>query len=239
MIISEPSHRVATLAFLVALAHATRYAPTPGSSRLAKPADYNSSRQVPHTEVSDPYLLPAFSRSDRLARMAWSACWMFLYRLSPRPFHAWRSLLLRAFGAKLGPNCHFYPGSRIWAPWNLACADQVTVADGAEIYNPAPVRLGSHAILSQGAYLCGATHDFDDPAFPLRASSMTIGAYAWVCARASVAPGVNLAEGAVLGLASVATRDLEAWGVYAGVPARKIRERKSQRTQGSSSAPPV
>jgi len=41
-----------------------------------------------------------------------------------------------------------------------------------------------------------------------------------------VVPGVNVGEGAVLGLGSVATRDLEAWGVYAGVPAVKVKERK-------------
>lgn len=204
---------------------------------MAKSANYNSTHQVARPSVDDPYLRPAFSREHRIARMAWSLCWLLLYRPSPRPFHAWRSLLLRAFGARLGPNCHFYPGSRIWAPWNLVCADQVTVADGAEIYNPATITLGSHAILSQGAYLCGATHDIDDPAFPLLAFSMNIGAYAWVCARASVAPGVNLAEGAVLGLASVATHDLDAWGVYAGVPARKIKDRKPHRVAGSAAAP--
>jgi putative colanic acid biosynthesis acetyltransferase WcaF len=133
--------------------------------------------------------------------------------------------LLRAFGATMGANCHFYPGSKVWAPWNLICADQVTAADGAEIYNPAPVSFGSHAILSQEAYVCGATHDYDDARFPLIAFTMHIGPYAWVCARASVAPGVNLGEGAVLGLGSVATRNLDAWGVYAGVPALKVKER--------------
>jgi putative colanic acid biosynthesis acetyltransferase WcaF len=55
---------------------------------------------------------------------------------------------------------------------------------------------------------------------------MEVGAYAWVCARASVCPGVSVGEGAVLGLGSVATRDLEPWGVYAGVPAVKVKERK-------------
>ena len=125
----------------------------------------------------------------------------------------------------MGSNCHFYPGSKVWAPWNLDCADQVTAGDGAEVYCPAPVRFGSHAIMSQGAYVCGATHDFEDPAFPLLAYSMDIGAYAWICARAIVGPGVNVGEGAVLGLGSVATRDLEPWGVYAGVPAVKVKER--------------
>ena len=126
----------------------------------------------------------------------------------------------------MGANCHFYPRSKVWAPWNLICADQVTAGDGVEIYNPAPVRLGSHAILSQDAYICGATHDYDDPGFPLIAYAMEIGEYAWVCARASVAPGVSLGAGAVLGLGSVATRNLDAWTVYAGVPAAKVKERR-------------
>lgn len=126
----------------------------------------------------------------------------------------------------MGPNCHFYPGSRIWAPWNLDCADQVTAGDAAEIYNPAPMHFGSHAIVSQGAYLCGATHDYDDPAFPLLTYETSFGAYSWICARAIVSPGVTVGDGAVLGLASVATHDLEPWGIYAGVPARRIKDRK-------------
>jgi putative colanic acid biosynthesis acetyltransferase WcaF len=192
---------------------------------MAKQLHYNSAEHIPETAARDPYLRPAFSLGNRLKRLVWNICRVLLYRPSPRPLHGWRAMLLRAFGAKMGPNCHFYPASKIWAPWNLECADQVTASDGAEIYNPAPMRFGSHAIVSQGAYLCGATHDFDDPAFPLLAYSTSIGAYAWVCARAVVSPGVNVGEGAVLGLASVATRDLDPWGVYAGVPAVKVKER--------------
>jgi len=193
---------------------------------MPRQADYNAAEHIPAHTAADPYLRPAFAASDRAKRLLWSICWALLYRPSPRPLHAWRSFLLRCFGAKIGPDCHFYPASRIWAPWNLVCDDQVTAADGAEIYNPAPIRLGSHVILSQGAYLCGATHDYDDPRFPLLAYAMDFGSYAWVCARASVGPGVSMGEGAVLGLGSVATRDLEPWGIYAGVPAVKVKERK-------------
>jgi len=193
---------------------------------MTREIHYNAADHISAKTAEDPYLRPAFSFRDRLARQLWNICWLLLYRPSPRPLHSWRALLLRMFGAKMGRKCHFYPGSKIWAPWNLTCADLVAVGDGAEIYNPAPLRLGSHAIVSQGAYVCGATHDFDDPAFPLLAFSMDIGAYAWICARALVSPGVNIGDGAVLGLGSVATRDLEPWGVYAGVPAVKVKERK-------------
>ena len=193
---------------------------------MPKQVHYNAADHISPGTAEDPYLRPAFSFQNKLRRLTWNFCWLLLYRTSPRPLHAWRSMLLRAFGAKMGPNCHFYPASKIWAPWNLNCEDQVTAGDGAEIYNPAPMHFGSHAIVSQGAYLCGATHDFDDPAFPLLAFSMSIGAYAWICARASVGPGVKVGEGAVLGLASVASRDLEPWSVYAGAPAVKVKDRK-------------
>jgi putative colanic acid biosynthesis acetyltransferase WcaF len=193
---------------------------------MARQIHYNAAEHISVEATVDPYLRPAFSLKNRLLRLTWNFVWLLLYRSSPRPLHSWRSMILRLYGAKIGPGCHFYPKARVWAPWNLICGKCVTVADNAEVYNPAPITLGDYSILSQAAYLCGATHDYDDPAFPLLAFTINIGEYAWVCARASVAPGVNLGDGAVLGLGSVATRDLEPWSVYAGVPAVRVKDRK-------------
>ncbi|WP_158751032.1 putative colanic acid biosynthesis acetyltransferase [Acidobacterium sp. S8] len=173
----------------------------------------------------DPTLLPSFSLRNRLTRVAWQLVYILLFRLSPRPFHAWRASLLRLFGARLGPTCHIYPKARIWAPWNLICEDRVSVADDAELYNPSPLYMGSHCIVSQGAYLCGATHEYDDPSFRLVHFPMRLGAYSWICARAAVNPGVNVGDGAILALGAIATRDLDPFGIYAGIPARKIKER--------------
>ena len=183
---------------------------------------------APVAPVADPYLIASLPASNRAARALWTAaCWL-LVRWSPRPLHAWRAAVLRLFGAKLGPSCHIYPGARIWAPWNLICEDAVGIADGAVVYNPALVTLASHCIVSQDAFLCGATHDLDDPKFPMMSAPITIGRYAWICARAVVCPGVVVGEGAVLGLASVATHDLSPWTVNVGVPARYLRKRARQ-----------
>jgi putative colanic acid biosynthesis acetyltransferase WcaF len=191
--------------------------PSPSTSRPS-PAAAPAAR--------DPYLSSRYSLANRARRQLWSLCWIFLYRPSPRIAHAWRAMLLRLFGARLGPKCHFYPASRVWAPWNLVCEDTVLVADGAELYNPSAMVLASHAIVSQGAYLCGATHDYNDPAFPVVSYPMRMGRFSWVAARACVSPGVNLGDGAILGMAALATRDLEPWSIYAGVPARKIKDRE-------------
>ena len=193
---------------------------------MAKQAHYNAADHISANTAADPYNRPAFSLQNRLQRLIWGIVCLLFFRISPRPFFGWRAMLLKLFGAKLAPGCKFYPGAIVHSPWNLTCAELVAVADGAEIYNPAPIRIGSHAILSQGCYVCGATHDFDDPAFPLLAYQMELGAYSWICARACVAPGVNVGEGAVLGLASVATRNLDPWTVYAGSPAVRVKDRK-------------
>lgn len=187
----------------------------------------------------DPTLRPMSSLGSRLGRLLWGAVRVMLFRPSPRPCHAWRAMLLRMFGARLGAKCHIYPGARVWAPWNLRCEDRVTFADGAEIYNPSPMYFASHAIVSQGAYLCGATHLYNEVEFRLVSFEMRIGAYAWICARAMVSPRVNVGEGAILGLGSVATKDLEPFGIYAGNPALlvKMRERSAVPAAVSASTP--
>lgn len=199
---------------------------------------YRASDHIGETHGADAYTRPAFSAGNRARRAVWNLCWLLLYRPSPRPAHAWRAWLLRLFGAQLGPDCHFYPASRVWAPWNLRCADHVAAGDGVEIYNPAPMHMASHVILSQNAYLCGATHDYNDPAFPLLAFEMHFGAYAWICARATIGPGVRVHEGAVLGLAAVATRDLDPWTVYGGNPAQALRLRQPHPDAPAKAAQP-
>lgn len=173
----------------------------------------------------DAYLRPAYSAKDRARRLLWNCAYLLLFRLTPRPMFGWRSIVLRAFGATMGHNCHVYPSARIWAPWNLVCDDAVAIAEDSVVYNPAQVTLGSHAIVSQQAYLCGASHDVRDSAFPLIAEEIHIHADAWVCARAVVQMGVTMGEGSVLALGSVATRDLEPWTIYGGVPAKAIGRR--------------
>lgn len=181
--------------------------------------------QIAAAAHENPYLRDSFGWKQKLARVLWQAVYLLLYRPSPRPMHAWRSMLLRLFGATMGPGCHFYPSGKVWAPWNLICEECCTLADQAEIYNPSLVYLESHCIVSQQAYICGATHDYNHPDFPMISYGMRLGAYSWICARASVSPGVHVGEGAVLGLGSVAGGDLEPWTVYSGVPAVRVKAR--------------
>lgn len=136
--------------------------------------------------------------------------------------HAWRVFVLRQCGAKIGKGCRIYAKTRIWAPWNLECEDNACIGEDAEIYNVAPIILGQGATVSQGAYLCAASHDFRDKNFPLVFAPIQIKAGAWVAARAIVLMGVTVGEGCVIGAGSVVTKSTPARTICGGNPCRVI-----------------
>jgi len=176
-------------------------------------------------EGSDPFSGPSFSKKNRLKRAVWGLVSTLLFRPSPKMAVRWRCTLLRAFGAKLGNACNVHQSVRIWAPWNLVMEDASTLAERVTCYSMATITLGRRAVVSQGSHLCAGTHDYQDVRFPLQAYPISIGAEAWICADAFVGPGVSVGEGAVLGARGVATRNIGAWEVHAGNPAKFIKKR--------------
>ena len=63
---------------------------------------------------------------------------------------------------------------------------------------------------------------------PVR-SFVHLGKHVIVGANAVLLPGVTIGEGAVVGAQSLVTRDCEPWTIYAGVPARPLKERPRAR----------
>ncbi|QRM56452.1 putative colanic acid biosynthesis acetyltransferase [Sinorhizobium sp. BG8] len=168
---------------------------------------------------------PTFSLRHRLHRLAWWFVWHGLGAWTPVAAHGWRRLLLRLFGARIDRTARIYPRVRVWYPPNLFMEAHSCLGRDVDCYCVDLIRLGEHAIVSQGARLCGATHDIDDPHFRLVARPIVVGRRAWIAAEAFVGPGVVVGDGAVLGARAVAFSDLEPMFVYAGNPARLLRER--------------
>lgn len=179
---------------------------------------------------NDPAVEPSFTLRNRMARAAWSIVWTLLVLPSPRPFHRWRSFWYRAFGATIGADVHIYPSVRVWAPWNLTVGTRVGIGDGAIIYNIAPVRIGDNSVVSQRAHLCTGTHDVESSNFQLVASPISLMSHVWVCAESFVGPGVTIADGCVIGARAVVMKSVPVpWSVWAGNPAKQVRQRQAYR----------
>ena len=169
---------------------------------------------------------PTFALRFRLMRLAWLITWRCLAAWTPSPFHTWRNLLLRLFGAKLDPTAIVHGSTVIWWPGNLVMGRNASMGPGVICYNVAPVTLEALAIVSQRAHLCTGSHDIQQASFPLVARPIVLRRKAWVAAEAFVGPGTEVGEGAVLGARGVAVKALEPWTVYAGNPARAVASRR-------------
>lgn len=164
--------------------------------------------------------------ANQLARVAWGIVWRTLFRPTPPPLHAWRRLILRLFGAKMGEGAVVYPSARIWAPWNLQMGSCACIGPHVDCYSVATISIGAHATVSQYSYLCSASHDIDSLDMGLTTAPINIGDQAWVAADAFIGPGVTVGQGAVVGARASVFRDVPPWIVVGGNPARLIRMRK-------------
>lgn len=171
-----------------------------------------------------------YTRANRLARLLWQVTWALLFRPSPWFMGAWRTFLLRCFGAKI-KYARFHPTVRVWAPWLLEVGAEVWVDERVYLYNAFGTTIGDRVVISQGAFLCSASHDYTVPEYPLVGSRITVESDCWVTADAFIGPGVTVAQGTVVAARAVVVKNTEPWTVVGGNPARPIKKREMRTGQ--------
>jgi putative colanic acid biosynthesis acetyltransferase WcaF len=176
-------------------------------------------------EMNKPMRRRQISRLSFFGRTTWQTVWLLLFRPSPVPFHAWRRLLLRIFGAKMGKETHVYPTTKIWAPWNLTMGDFSGLGPYVDCYSVDAIDVGPYAAVSQYSFLCTASHDYALEKMPLISAPIIIGQNAWVAADVFVGPGVSIGAGAVALARSTVLDDVLPWTVVGGSPAKFIKHR--------------
>jgi len=140
---------------------------------------------------------------------------LFFKTLLPFP-SSFKTALLRLFGAKVGSGVVIKPDVNIKYPWFLEIGDECWIGEGVWVDNLAKVAMGSNVVLSQGAYLLTGSHDYTKETFDLMLGEIVLEDGVWIGAQATVCPGVVCRSHAVLAVGSVATKELEAFGVYQG-----------------------
>jgi putative colanic acid biosynthesis acetyltransferase WcaF len=106
--------------------------------------------------------------------------------------------VLRWFGARVGRGVVIRSRVNITFPWRFECGDHVWIGDEVLILSLARVRIGSHVCISQRAFLCTGSHDFNKETFDLITNPIEIGDGCWVAAQAFVTPGAVLPPGTLV-----------------------------------------
>jgi putative colanic acid biosynthesis acetyltransferase WcaF len=176
--------------------------------------------------MTERLYIDVLTRRLKLVRLLWIFVYYLAYRWLPRlGFGWWRVFILKCFGAEIGKGCRIAPSCRIWAPWNLKISDYVCLADEVDCYCVGRIELHSYVTISQRSFLCTASHDINSLRRPLIHAPIEIEEHAWVCAQAVICPGVSLGVGSVVAAGSVVTKNVNAWEVVGGNPAKLIKTR--------------
>jgi acetyltransferase-like isoleucine patch superfamily enzyme len=160
--------------------------------------------------------------------------------------------------ADLGEDVQISDTARIYGAGAIKIGDRVRIDDYAVITADEPVSLGAYVHIATGVYLNGTagvsigdftslsarvclytnTDDFSGPAIigatvprefrNVKTKRVDVGRHCVVGAGSVVLPGAELPEGVAVGALSLVKERLEAWTLYAGVPARKVRARSKE-----------
>lgn len=155
--------------------------------------------------------------------------WYFfnvVFLLNPlNPFSGLKKFVLRLFGAKIGKGTLIKPRVNVKYPWNLIVGNNVWIGEQVWIDNLAKINIGDNVCISQGAMLLCGNHNYKKVSFDLIVKPIVLEEGVWVGAKAIVCPGVTCSSHALLTVNSVATTNLDAYSVYQGNPAIKIKDR--------------
>jgi putative colanic acid biosynthesis acetyltransferase WcaF len=149
---------------------------------------------------------------------------VFINSYLPIPV-AFKRLVLRIFGAKIGSNVTIKPKVNIKYPWLLSVGSNVWIGEEVWIDNLTDIVIKNNVCISQGAMLLAGNHNYKSPTFDLEIGKILIEDGVWIGAKSVVCFGVTCGAHAVLTVSSVATKHLEPYGIYQGNPAQWVRTR--------------
>jgi len=145
-------------------------------------------------------------------------------------FNVFKRNYIRLFGGVVGNSVTFYPGIRIHPLKNIIIGDKVDLAWGVIITTGGNVKIGArtlvgyrtiiasqnHIIPSKKGQIFGSGHIYQD---------VNIESDVWIGANCVILPGIKIGKGSIIGAGSVVTKNVPAYTIVAGNPARILKFR--------------
>lgn len=137
----------------------------------------------------------------------------------------WRRLRYRTF--KISPTSYLAKGSLINCGTEMG--QYGYIGPGANI--PSGVKMGNYVMVGPNLLITGRDHNYNHAGVPIIFSGRPadklciIEDDVWIGANVIIMKGVTIGRGAVVAAGSVVTKDIEAYAVVGGVPAKFLKRR--------------
>lgn len=141
-----------------------------------------------------------------------------------------KSVYLNLMGAKTGKRIVYYPGVWIFPGRNLELGHDVDLAKDVMITTSGGVCLGNRVLVGYGVKIISSNHRIPPNYGHIFSSGhehekITIEDDVWLGANSIVLPGVTIGKGAVIAAGSIVSKDVPAFSIVGGVPAKLIKKR--------------
>lgn len=147
------------------------------------------------------------------------------------PSHVFRNFVLKyIYRMDIKKSTIIYGGFEIREPWNISIGKHSIIGDNVKLDGRNGIFIGDNVNFSTGVWIWTDQHDMNDPYFRClnQGGKVIIEDRAWISCRVTILPKINIKEGAVIAAGAVVTKDCENFGVYGGVPAKKIANRNRE-----------
>jgi len=113
----------------------------------------------------------------------------------------------------------------------VSLGDYSGIGVNAKIYGTCTI--GNYVMMGEDCTIMTRNHRHDRTDIPMMQQGfeeerpVVIGNDVWIGDRVTILPGVHIADGCIIAAGAVVTRDVPAYSIAAGVPARVIKSRKA------------
>ena len=144
------------------------------------------------------------------------------------PSHHLRRLVYRFYGMRIGKGSAIQMGARFYNPRNISIGKDSVLGEGIVLDGRDKLTIGDHVDIASEVMIYNSQHDTSDESFKAVSAPVSIDDYVFIGPRAIILPGVKIGKGAVIGAGAVVTRDVEAFKIVGGVPAKEIGDRANK-----------
>lgn len=144
------------------------------------------------------------------------------------PSHHFRRFFYRLAGMKIGKGSAVHMRATLYDPGGISIGKDTIIGEKATLDGRARLSVGDHVDIASEVMIYNAEHDVNDPQFTATQAPVRIDDYVFIGPRAIILPGVTIGRGAVVGAGAVVTKDVDAFTIVGGVPAKVIGERANK-----------
>jgi maltose O-acetyltransferase len=118
-----------------------------------------------------------------------------------------------------------YCGCRWFFPWGVKLGHHSIVGDHAFLDGREGITIGNNVNIASEVKIFTLEHDPNSTSFSTKGGPVKIEDLAYIGTEVIILPAVTIGEGAVVASGAVVTKNVEAWTIVGGVPAKIINQR--------------